>query len=80
LSNEQAAKRPAADKWSPKEIIGHLIDSASNNHGRFVRAQLQDELIFSGYEQSEWVAIQQYQHRGPISCDSGRRSITTSRT
>src|SRR3954454_6490651 len=62
LSDDQAAARPAADKWSPKEIIGHLIDSASNNHGRFVRAQLQDELIFSGYEQSEWVAIQQYQH------------------
>src|SRR3954451_3183283 len=36
MSNEQAAARPAAGKWSPKEIIGHLVDSASNNHGRFV--------------------------------------------
>jgi len=62
LSPERAAARPAADKWSAKEIIGHLIDSASNNHGRFVRAQLQDEMVFGGYEQAEWVAVQSYQH------------------
>ena len=63
LSAEQAAVRPAPGKWSPKEIIGHLIDSASNNHGRFVRAQLQDDLIFDGYEQAEWVTVQRYQER-----------------
>lgn len=63
LSSAQAAARPAPDKWSPKEIIGHLIDSASNNHGRFVRAQLQDDLIFSGYEQDDWVRVQGYQER-----------------
>jgi hypothetical protein len=63
LSNAQAEARPAAGKWSPKEIIGHLIDSASNNHGRFVRAQLQDDLVFGGYEQAAWVSIQCYQER-----------------
>ena len=63
LSSAQAGSRPAAGKWSPKEIIGHLIDSASNNHGRFVRAQLQDDLIFGGYEQAEWVRVQRYQER-----------------
>jgi hypothetical protein len=63
LTPDQAAARPAPDKWSPKEIIGHLIDSASNNHGRFVRAQLQDDLIFDGYEQAEWVRVQGYQER-----------------
>ncbi len=40
VSSADASKRPAPGKWSTKEIIGHLIDSASNNHGRFVRAQL----------------------------------------
>jgi hypothetical protein len=55
--------RPAPGKWSPKEIIGHLIDSASNNHGRFVRAQLHDDLRFDGYEQAEWVEVQRYQER-----------------
>lgn len=52
----------ASGKWSPKEIIGHLIDSASNNHQRFVRAQFTDALIFPGYEQEEWISVQHY-HR-----------------
>src|SRR5205085_7215762 len=43
------------------EIIGHLIDSASNNHQRFVRAQFQDDLIFPRYAQEEWVRVQGYQ-------------------
>src|SRR5262249_7171602 len=51
---------PAPGKWSPREVIGHLVDSASNNHQRFVRAQLQDDLVFPGYEQDRWVAIQDY--------------------
>jgi hypothetical protein len=56
-----ASRRPAPAKWSPKEIIGHLIDSASNNHQRFVRAQFQDDLIFPGYAQDDWVGAQAYQ-------------------
>ena len=78
FSDIEAATRPAPGKWSRKEIIGHLIDSASNNHGRFVRAQLQDDLIFAGYDQEEWVRAQRYQERpGRISSGSGRRSTTT---
>ena len=50
----------AQDKWSPREIIGHLIDSAANNHQRFVRAQFTDDLVFPGYQQAEWVSIQHY--------------------
>ena len=61
LPDDAAARRPSPGKWSPKEIIGHLIDSASNNHQRFVRAQLQDDLVFPGYAQDEWVAAQRYQ-------------------
>jgi hypothetical protein len=63
FSNDEAARRPAPGKWSRKEIIGHLIDSASNNHGRFVRAQLQDDLVFAGYDQDAWVRTQRYQDR-----------------
>lgn len=55
-----AAEPVAPGKWSPKEIIGHLTDSASNNHGRFVRAQLSDDLIFPGYDQAAWVRLQHY--------------------
>jgi hypothetical protein len=49
-----------ASEWTAKEILGHLIDSAANNHQRFVRAQLMDELVFSGYEQNSWVDLQNY--------------------
>ena len=58
---ERSAMRPGPRKWSPREIIGHLIDSASNNHGRFVRGQLQDALVFPGYAQEDWVRIGRYQ-------------------
>ena len=57
---ESSAKRPAPLKWSAREVIGHLIDSASNNHQRFVRGQLQDDLIFPGYAQDDWVRIGRY--------------------
>lgn len=56
----KSAVRSAPGKWSPREIIGHLIDSASNNHQRFVRGQLQDDLVFAGYAQDDWVRIGQY--------------------
>jgi hypothetical protein len=61
MSGDAAARRPAPGKWSPKEVIGHLVDSAANNHQRFVRAQFQDDLIFPGYEQDRWVSAQRYQ-------------------
>jgi DinB superfamily len=61
LSESEAARAGAGGKWSPKQVIGHLIDSASNNHQRFVRAQFTDELVFAGYEQDRWVDVQQYQ-------------------
>jgi hypothetical protein len=61
MSEEKTLCRPAPNKWSPREIIGHLVDSASNNHQRFVRAQFQEELIFPGYDQDAWVSSQRYQ-------------------
>lgn len=62
LSDAETSRHPAPGKWSPRQIVGHLIDSASNNHGRFVRAALHDDLVFPGYEQDGWVATQDYQH------------------
>jgi DinB superfamily len=57
----QAARRQRADgKWSAQQIIGHLVDSAANNHQRFVLAQLKDDLVFPGYQQEEWVRVQHY--------------------
>lgn len=62
LDGAVTATRPAPGKWSVREIIGHLVDSASNNHQRFVRCRDRDDLVVEGYEQDEWVAVQRYQH------------------
>jgi hypothetical protein len=59
FSAEEWDSRSAKGKWSKKEIIGHLIDSAANNHQRFVRVQY-EEMPAITYEQEFWVASQQY--------------------
>lgn len=59
-SEDEANKKPAPDKWSKKEILGHLLDSAANNHQRFVRMQMENNLRLPGYEQEQWVALQHY--------------------
>jgi hypothetical protein len=63
---EAASKRPAPGKWSKKEIIGHLIDSAGNNHQRFVRMQIDNNLSLLQYKQNEWVNVQHYNERNWI--------------
>lgn len=63
ISEESAAKRPKPDSWCKKEILGHLIDSASNNHQRFVRLQLAPSLVMPSYEQNGWVRAQHYASR-----------------
>jgi hypothetical protein len=60
VSETQSAAPRAPGKWSPREVLGHLIDSASNNHQRFVRARFQENLVFPGYVQDEWVRHQNY--------------------
>jgi hypothetical protein len=60
ISDAAAAEPRAPGKWSRKQILGHLIDSAANNHQRFVRATLAGELIFPAYEQDGWVGVQGY--------------------
>ena len=57
---EETAAVQSANQWSAKEIMGHLIDSAANNHQRFVRAQSSDDLVCQGYDQNAWVSAQKY--------------------
>jgi hypothetical protein len=63
LSEAEAARALKAGGWQKKEILGHLIDSAVNNHQRFVRAQFTDPFVFPGYEQDRWVAVNAYRER-----------------
>ena len=63
LSDRQATRDRGAGKWVAKEILGHLIDSAANNHQRFVRARMVDPVIFPGYDQNAWVTAHGYATR-----------------
>ena len=53
----------ADGNWSRKQILGHLIDSAAKNHQRFVRGQLDRELVTPGYAQEQWVETERFNDR-----------------
>jgi hypothetical protein len=63
LSDEDASVPEREGKWSAKEVVGHLTDSAVNNLARMVRMQGPDPLAFAGYEQEAWVRRQDYRER-----------------
>jgi len=56
-------RKPAPDRWSPQEELGHLLDSAANNHQRIVRIQYEDAPAMPGYDGERWVALHAYQER-----------------
>ena len=60
MNHDEMGFKPAPHEWSKKEILGHLIDSAANNHQRFVRAVNKAAVQFPTYDQDEWVRIQRY--------------------
>ena len=61
LAYDEACKPVLGGGWSSKELIGHLIDSAANNHQRFVRAALTGVLEFPGYDTDGNVRVQAVQ-------------------
>jgi len=60
VDEQEFSRKPLPNKWSKKEILGHLIDSAQNNVRRFIVAQYEDK-PFIIYDQDKWVAISKYQ-------------------
>ena len=60
--DELFARKPSPEKWSKKEILGHMCDSCFNNLQRIIRVQYEDR-PFIMYNQDEWVKIQDYQNR-----------------
>jgi len=60
LPEEESNRRLPDSGWTLKEIIGHLVDSASNNHQRITRMQLAPELQFPGYENEKWLAAEKW--------------------
>ena len=63
ISAQDFDHKDPPDQWSKKEVLGHLIDSAYNNHQRFLRATTQRDFIFQGYDQDQWVLQNNYQNR-----------------
>jgi len=61
IAEARSEESRAEDHWSAKQILGHLIDSATNNHARFVLGQMKDDLVFTGYDQDGWVRTNHYQ-------------------
>lgn len=60
--SEQEFSAQLLNKWSKKEILGHLCDSATNNHHRFVKIQFEQQpFIVVPYNQNDWLLIQNYQ-------------------
>jgi hypothetical protein len=63
MNPDELGFKPGPLEWSKKEILGHLIDSAANNHQRFVRAVNKVAVEFPAYDQNEWVRIQRHNER-----------------
>ncbi len=63
ISEAEASVPEREGKWSAKQVMGHLIDSAVNNLGRIVRMQIAEGLSLTGYEQMAWVRLQHYAER-----------------
>lgn len=63
FGESEVSESRGSGKWSRKEILGHLIDSAVNNHQRFVRAQFSSPFVWPGYDQEAWVELHGYRSR-----------------
>jgi hypothetical protein len=60
VDETRTSERPRAGGWCAREILGHLVDSACNNHRRFVIGRDAPPVVFQGYNQDDWVARQRY--------------------
>ncbi len=61
IGDREASAPALTGGWSRKQVIGHLIDSASNNHQRWVRAGLAGTLVWPDYDQDGCVRVQAFQ-------------------
>ncbi|MEH7418852.1 DinB family protein [Neobacillus drentensis] len=64
MTKKEISNRPLPHKWSKKEILGHLCDSAINNIDRFIKIQYEEQpYVIQTYSQDQWVLLQNYQDR-----------------
>jgi hypothetical protein len=60
IPEARASEKPYPRAWSIKEILGHCVDSAANNHQRIVRMQETPDIGRFTYTQGHWVDAQRY--------------------
>jgi hypothetical protein len=63
IPSAKSEVKSSSSRWSPRQELGHLLDSAANNHQRIVRAQLEAQPAMPGYEGDRWVELHDYQGR-----------------
>lgn len=63
LPKAKVGVKPDSSNWSAKEELGHLLDSAVNNHQRIVRTQLEENPSMPSYDGERWVELHHYQQR-----------------
>jgi hypothetical protein len=63
IEEAETSLKPNQSVWSRKEILGHLVDSAQHNHGRFVQLGLENGTEFPGDNQDAWVDLQRWHER-----------------
>ncbi|HWA33224.1 MAG TPA: DinB family protein [Cyclobacteriaceae bacterium] len=63
ISDKDLSNKPLPNKWSKKEVLGHLIDSGQNNLRRFISGQYESTPPKIFYDQDFWVKANDYQHR-----------------
>ena len=63
VEEQRTTRRPRPGGWCAREILGHLVDSACNNHRRFVIGLGQPPVVFQGYDGDDWVEHQRYTDR-----------------
>lgn len=61
IPDAEFSAKPLPHKWSKKEVVGHLIDSAQNNLRRFIVGQYESQPPLITYQQDFWVESNQYQ-------------------
>lgn len=61
IADDDFSRKPRDDKWSKKEVVGHLVDSAQNNLRRFIVGQYESTPPKIVYSQDFWVAANNYQ-------------------
>ena len=62
LTEEEGAYRYAADKWSIKEAVGHVIDTERVMSYRALRIARNDQTPMEGFEQDDYVRYGPFGH------------------